>query len=132
MNTNRITKKIMLAGIILAGNIGAKAQTISLISATPSTSATVGGGSSVRIGSGAGSSLTAAGASNVFLGSQAGRVNTSGTGNSFLGANSGFNNTTGHQNVFTGFNAGYRNIIGLQNVFTGPTRRLPRCLRIHM
>ena len=119
MNTNRITKKIILGGFILAGNIGAKAQTITLTSATPSTSTTVGGGSSVSIGSGAGSSLTTAGASNVFIGIQAGRVNTSGTGNSFLGANSGFNNTTGLQNVFTGSNAGYFNTTGTRNVFTG-------------
>jgi Chaperone of endosialidase len=55
---------------------------------------------------------------NIYLGYQAGRVNT-GTGNVFSGCQSGYSNTTGNFNQFSGCKSGYYNTTGTNNQFSG-------------
>ena len=57
--------------------------------------------------------------SNTFIGSQAGRVNTTGNLNSFFGGEAGQNNTTGFNNSFFGVQAGLNNTTGNFNSFFG-------------
>ena len=54
-----------------------------------------------------------------FVGTDAGKKNTSGNSNSFFGQSSGFNNTTGNSNSFFGVSAGSNNTIGCCNTFLG-------------
>ena len=56
---------------------------------------------------------------NLFIGSSAGRSNTSGANNTFVGHNAGRNNTTSDNNTFVGYNAGKVNSSGLNNTFLG-------------
>uniref|UniRef100_A0A2B4RLM8 UPF0403 protein n=1 Tax=Stylophora pistillata TaxID=50429 RepID=A0A2B4RLM8_STYPI len=55
----------------------------------------------------------------VFIGSEAGKANTSGGENVFFGTKAGSSNTTGEKNVFLGYNAGASNTTGDFNVFIG-------------
>ena len=54
-----------------------------------------------------------------MLGSDAGRLNTSGNENVFVGVSAGQNNTTGHTNIFIGSEAGGANVSGSENIFIG-------------
>ena len=56
---------------------------------------------------------------NLFVGFEAGIINSSGTFNTFIGNYSGYENTTGINNVFLGANAGRENGSGNHNVFIG-------------
>lgn len=113
-------KKIVIAGLMLAGICTLNAQTIRAVAAGSVTTSTTGGNNSLNVGPNAGNiNASNTGASNVFVGASSGRVNTTGSANTFLGANSGFNGTTGFDNVFLGANAGYSNILGQRNVFSG-------------
>jgi len=58
------------------------------------------------------------GASNAFLGSDAGAANTTGSNNSFFGSSSGVNNIASN-NSFFGKNAGFANTTGASNAFLG-------------
>jgi len=73
----------------------------------------------VFLGREAGGDNTAAGNSNVFVGSLAGRDNTSGSQNSFFGNRAGLSTTTGGGNSFFGRSAGQFNTIGFENSFFG-------------
>ena len=66
------------------------------------------GNSSVVIGRVAG--LSSTGDRNVFLGTYAGRDNSSGIMNTFIGHATGLINVSGEQNVFIGTDAGRNNI----------------------
>ncbi len=65
--------------------------------------------SSVYIGRNSGENVQTINLYNTFLGSDAGKHNTSGDNNSFLGEGTGFKNETGSNNVFIGRRAGYNN-----------------------
>ncbi|UOR06436.1 tail fiber domain-containing protein [Hymenobacter aerilatus] len=56
---------------------------------------------------------------NLYLGYQAGRVNTTGYYNQFIGYQAGQANTTGYYNQFTGYQSGYYNTTGSFNQFSG-------------
>ena len=56
---------------------------------------------------------------NVFVGSAAGRENTTGSANTFLGANAGNANETVAQNVFVGASAGSKSQFTSRNTFVG-------------
>jgi len=60
------------------------------------------------------------GANNLFVGDNAGNVNT-GIQNTFLGYFTGLANTTGSENTFSGDRAGVVNTTGSSNCFTGAT-----------
>lgn len=112
------TKQVVLAGFLLAGIFGASAQTITLNSTTPTSSTTIGGGSSLRLGTGAGNATTT-GANNAFIGNNAGTNNTSGSDNAFAGWGAGANNTIGSYNAFFGRSAGDANTTATYNTFLG-------------
>jgi hypothetical protein len=78
-----------------------------------------GGVDSLFVGRGAGANNGAAGIYNSFLGTRAGRDNTTGRFNSFFGTLAGGNNITGSENVFVGVNNGNQNTIGKNNSFFG-------------
>jgi hypothetical protein len=59
------------------------------------------------------------GTGNLFVGVNAGAVNSLGFNNSFLGFNSGLNNLTGMQNTFIGTESGQANFDGSMNSFLG-------------
>ncbi|MBG8555406.1 galactose-binding domain-containing protein [Hymenobacter guriensis] len=59
------------------------------------------------------------GLDNVFSGYQAGFSNTSGASNVFSGYLAGYSNTSGRYNIFTGHEAGYSNTTGYNNQFEG-------------
>jgi len=61
--------------------------------------------------------LSTAGSSNLFVGDNAGAVNT-GTGNTFVGSGAGDSNTTGFSNTFVGSAGGF-NTTGRENSFFG-------------
>src|SRR5690242_19251119 len=62
--------------------------------------------------------LSVAGSGNLFVGKNAGRMNT-GILNTFSGDYAGFNNTAGSFNSFFGQSAGYTNTTGNDNSFFG-------------
>jgi hypothetical protein len=68
--------------------------------------------------------LSIAGASNVFVGVDAGQSNTTGTGNAFFGQSAGSSNTTGGSNSFFGESAGFSNATGEANAFFGTSAGL--------
>jgi hypothetical protein len=68
---------------------------------------------------GATHNITNTGGKNVFVGNDAGRVNTAGFGNTFVGNSAGKANTIGSYNCFFGMNSGLVNTIGSQNTFFG-------------
>ncbi|NHM05678.1 hypothetical protein G4D82_00450 [Flavobacterium sp. CYK-4] len=110
-------KKLVMAGFLLAGIFSSNAQTISLTSATP-TSTTVGGSSSVRVGTGAGAALTT-GANNVFIGTVTGGADTTGANNTFVGWAAGPNVSTGEYNTLIGRSAGAAQTTAFYNTFIG-------------
>jgi hypothetical protein len=59
------------------------------------------------------------GTGNLFVGINAGAINTIGFNNSFLGFNSGLNNISGMQNTFIGTESGQANFDGSMNSFLG-------------
>jgi hypothetical protein len=69
------------------------------------------------LGDSAGYSCTAA--SNTFVGSSAGRFNTTGYDNVFVGDHAGYDNISGIWNTFVGFEAGRANKMGGGNTFVG-------------
>ena len=56
---------------------------------------------------------------NTFIGTSAGRNNTSGRFNTFIGMETGYNNNIGFSNTFIGNGAGYSNTYGNSNTFLG-------------
>lgn len=56
---------------------------------------------------------------NIFIGTDAGRSNTSGALNSFYGYKSGYSNEIGYFNCFYGSQSGYSNELGLRSSFYG-------------
>ncbi|HBW23240.1 MAG: hypothetical protein A2X28_05730 [Elusimicrobia bacterium GWA2_56_46] len=72
----------------------------------------------VFVGSGAGRANTT-GYDNLFVGYSAGTANTTGYRNTFLGSMAGRANTTGYGNSFVGLMTGYANDIGVANSFIG-------------
>lgn len=121
-------RKIFLTSLLIVAVLGANAQTISLTTATPQSSNTIGGANSVRIGTGAGNVLST-GNGNTFVGKSAGANLTTGNSNTFVGINSGSNIncvslpagcvTTGDGNAFFGASSGIANNGGNNNVFFG-------------
>jgi hypothetical protein len=95
-------KKLLLAGFLLTGILGANAQNVA-----STTTLTSGGNLSGATGTGA-----------TYYGFQAGKVST-GSSNVFIGNNSGLSNTTGRQNLFSGSGSGYSNLTGNNNVYLG-------------
>jgi FtsZ-binding cell division protein ZapB len=71
------------------------------------------------IGVGKRSSIISSALGNVFVGQEAGNVNSSGTYNSFVGYQAGYSNTTGGSNSFFGNAAGYSNTSGTSNTYLG-------------
>ena len=71
---------------------------------------------SLAIGEDAG--INSTGASNVFMGYNAGKLNTSSSGNTFIGSETGVNNVS-IRNTFLGNRAGFENTGGLNNTFLG-------------
>jgi len=69
------------------------------------------------IGSNGGSSRQ--GSDNTFVGSTAGRSNTTGYGNAFFGDEAGYDNTTGYWNTAIGDSAGIDGDVGIQNTYVG-------------
>jgi len=63
--------------------------------------------------------LSTLGASNTFVGIEAGANNTTGYNNTFLGKYAGHSNTEGYYNTFSGNSAGYFNTKGYRNTFLG-------------
>jgi hypothetical protein len=63
--------------------------------------------------------LSTLGASNTFVGIEAGANNTTGYNNTFLGKYAGHSNTEGYYNTFSGCRAGYSNTKGYRNTFLG-------------
>ena len=59
------------------------------------------------------------GASNTFIGKEAGKVNSTGGGNTFVGSSAGIVNTTGSSNTYLGSGAGLFNPSESGNVFIG-------------
>ena len=57
--------------------------------------------------------------SNVYFGSNAGLLDSSGQNNTYIGVNAGRNNTSGKENTFVGSGAGSSNTEGRENVFVG-------------
>ncbi len=57
--------------------------------------------------------------SNLLVGYQSGKSNTTGYDNVFIGKRAGYTNTTGAANLFLGIDAGYSTTSGLENVFIG-------------
>lgn len=130
-------KKIVLAGFLLAGSLGLSAQTISLTSATPVSSGTTDGGTSLQLGAGAGNGTLATGGNNASVGFLAGQKITTGTANILLGGYAGnaitassynvflgmfaggANNATWGSNVMVGHGAGSGNVSGSGNTFLG-------------
>ncbi|PRY23271.1 hypothetical protein CLV58_14228 [Spirosoma oryzae] len=76
------------------------------------------GSSNVFIGYQSGKTNTSAG-SNTFIGYQSGAANQTGTANFMGGAQAGINNTSGGYNVFIGPQAGANNTTGSYNMFMG-------------
>jgi hypothetical protein len=95
-------KKLMVAGFLLAGILGANAQNVA------STTTLTSGGNLAGT----------AGLNGTYYGYQTGKV-TTGSSNVFIGASSGISNTTGRQNLFCGTNSGLSNITGNFNVYLG-------------
>ncbi len=62
--------------------------------------------------------MSTAGRENIFIGSETGLVNT-GSDNIFIGSRAGKNNTTGLDNTFIGEEAGLSNTTGRHNTFVG-------------
>ncbi|MBN8823573.1 MULTISPECIES: hypothetical protein [unclassified Spirosoma] len=79
------------------------------------------GQDNVLIGPLVGVSITGNGIANTFVGSNAGRRNTTGQSNSFYGFRTGWYNTTGIINSFFGADAGFNNTTGSANSFIGNT-----------
>jgi hypothetical protein len=77
-----------------------------------------GTGQNVHIGPYAGS--VSNGANNIFIGKEAGMVNSTASGNSFIGWTAGKANTTGFYNTFIGPSAGQANVSSDYNTFIGP------------
>ena len=76
--------------------------------------------SSIHIGKGAGVNQDlSSDRSNVFVGSNTGRNNTTGQNNSFFGRSSGSSNTIGGFNSFFGRSSGNHNTTGSRNVYLG-------------
>ncbi len=73
--------------------------------------------SNVFIGKVANTSMT--GDYNLFMGINAGLVNTTGANNVFGGSAAGYSNTTGSANMFLGSGAGFLNTAGSNNIFLG-------------
>lgn len=71
------------------------------------------------IGSEAGRNTTITASGNLFVGSRAGKYNTTGFQNVFLGKGAGEDNTTGSANIFIGADTGNRNTTGTQNCLIG-------------
>ncbi|MFK7935622.1 MAG: tail fiber domain-containing protein, partial [Saprospiraceae bacterium] len=76
------------------------------------------GGSNVFIGMDSGRANTTAD-DNTFVGKNAGLLNTEGASNSFFGKSAGDSNTSGGFNTFIGFNAGSGNTNASSNTFIG-------------
>jgi hypothetical protein len=74
-------------------------------------------GENVFVGPGAGHATS--GASNTFLGFEAGKVNAGAISNTFLGHRAGVVHASGHENTFVGCNAGLADIEGSANTFIG-------------
>lgn len=76
-----------------------------------------GNNSVIAIGTNAGNSNTAEGS--LFIGYQAGNLNSNGSSNSFVGYQAGKNNTTGPMNTFFGYQAGEKSTNGNNNTYLG-------------
>lgn len=63
--------------------------------------------------------LAVPGTSNLFVGKDAGRINSSGFNNTFSGDQAGYTNSSGNQNSFFGSGAGYSNTTADGNSFFG-------------
>ncbi len=113
-------KKLVVAGFLLAGIMGAKAQvSVILKNATPQASTTIAGGNSVIVGDGAGNAVLPTATSNVFVGFISGMSNTTGADNTFVGWGAASGNTTGGYNTIVGRSAGGSNTTAFYNTFVG-------------
>jgi trimeric autotransporter adhesin len=57
--------------------------------------------------------------SNIFIGLNSGRINSTGHDNVFIGNQSGVNNSSGYSNIFIGMQSGLGNSTGRSNIFIG-------------
>jgi len=71
------------------------------------------------IGSNAGKENTTNASDNTFIGDSAGMNNTTGSLNTFIGRGAGEYNETGEENTFVGLTAGTQNTTGEENTFIG-------------
>lgn len=109
-----LTAIVTFFGVIVESS----GQTVRLVTATPTTSNTIGNGNSVNVGTGAGNGTTTGG-QNVFVGALSGSNNTTGFDNAFYGYYAGNANQTGNYNTFLGRSSGYVNTTGSSNCFVG-------------
>lgn len=113
------TKFTLSLALLLSALFGNAQSTIILKNATPQTSTTVAGGTSVIIGDGAGNSIANSAGQNTFVGFLTGINSTTGSDNTFLGYATGSSNTTGIYNTFLGRSAGNANVTGSGNTYVG-------------
>jgi len=71
------------------------------------------------VGSGAGTSNSAYGFNNSFIGYRSGHNNVDGSSNTFVGYQTGYTNQIGSYNTYMGHNAGHDNTQGRYNTFIG-------------
>lgn len=76
-------------------------------------------GTSLFLGTQAGDSDDGTTNNNTFIGTTAGRDNTSGNANTFVGHQAGLQNVVGNNNTYIGKNAGFANKTGGSNTFIG-------------
>jgi len=109
-------RQISLDGDVFVSDGNNKDSANTLIGATHNTTNT--GGSNVWVGNDAGR-VNTTGYSNTFVGYAAGKANTIGSNLCFFGTFSGFSNTTGVENTFLGYGTGQANTTGSSNTFVG-------------
>ncbi|NMH26740.1 hypothetical protein [Flavobacterium silvaticum] len=110
-------KKRLKFGIMaVLASFSLQSQTLKATASGSVVTNSTAGNNSTFVGTSAGAVTT--GASNTFVGYQAGSSNTTGLGNTMLGTNAGSYNITGISNTFIGNGAGYNNT-GSYNTLIG-------------
>lgn len=135
-------KKLVVASFLLAGIMGAFAQTTitTTLTSVGNLASTLGGNSCTYVGSQAGrffTGTTAATGSNTFIGQSSGNSITSGNSNTYIGYRSGYGSSsltpapgapgylvTGNSNSFFGASSGIINNGGNNNAFFGASSGL--------
>ncbi len=106
-------KKITFLLMLLLTAFSMNAQTITTEGVEAGTQGTYSSYFGYRAGK------VSTGVSNTFIGTNAGRINTSGKSNTLIGVNSGYVTKSGHYNVFVGNATGRFNVGGDRNTYIG-------------